>query len=181
MQINEKLDTFIVELSECLIEEGTLAFQAFAAEVSQQISIKNANYLLSRLHNAPQTKNDYGLGLGQWLAICQFSIFELLLNFGQDAIPFLRSYAFGVYDWTQATAIVVLCRMAAKKAINTEIIHEINREMPEMRYETQYYVAQDLSIHLKTNPQLSEIIAILDNEDFLFCWKKFEDKNKSEN
>ncbi len=48
-------------------------------------------------------------GLGQWMSVCQAAIFAMLYSFREAALPFLRQAAFGVYDWTQARAMEVLC------------------------------------------------------------------------
>ena len=57
----------------------------------------------------------------------------------EAALPVLRRVAFGEYDWTQGNAIEVLCRLASESVERDQIIAEVRREIPKMRYEALLY------------------------------------------
>lgn len=74
-------------------------------------------------------------GLGDWMAVCQAAIFEIWFHLGADALKELRSVAFGVYDWTQANATEVLCRLALNGIETEQTAAQIAKALPEWRYE----------------------------------------------
>ena len=84
----------------------------------------------------PGEVKDQFQGLGQWMEVCQTAIFEMLSCFREAALPLLRQVAFGVYDWTQARAIELLCRFALEGIEREQIVRELAQALPQMRYET---------------------------------------------
>ncbi|KAB0548924.1 hypothetical protein F7R01_15980 [Pseudomonas argentinensis] len=94
-------------------------------------------------------------------------IFEILFNMGAKAIPFIREIAWGEYDWTQGNAIELLIRFAANGVQRKEIIAEIKRNYPVIRYEAQLYAIQPLIPKLQGNSSLRAVFdELLDIEDF---------------
>jgi hypothetical protein len=74
-------------------------------------------------------------GLGDWMALCQAAIFEIWYHLGEQALKPLRSVAYGFYDWTQANATEVLCRLALDGLQSDIVAQEIAAELPKWRYE----------------------------------------------
>ena len=101
------------------------------------------------------------MGLTAWLSFWQFAIFAIIFHFREDALPMLREVAFGEYDWTQANAIEILCRLAAEGIDRDRILADLKREIPEMRDTALLYVARPLLEQAKSNPALAAIIAEL--------------------
>jgi hypothetical protein len=81
-------------------------------------------------------------------------------------IGFLKKVAFGKYDWTQATALEVICRMYIDGKVTDEIIEEINKELPAMRYETHLYFASALLLRSEKDPKYNQLIDQFQNEEF---------------
>lgn len=69
------------------------------------------------------------------MSVCQAAIFEIWFHLGQDALKDLRSVAFGFYDWTQANATEVLCRLALNGVETEQTAAQIAKALPEWRYE----------------------------------------------
>lgn len=90
-------------------------------------------------HSPPDNLADQFPGLGDWIAARQFAIFEMFYYLREAALPVLRRVAFGEYDWTQGNAIEVLCRLASESVERDQIIAEVCREIPKMRYEALLY------------------------------------------
>lgn len=90
-------------------------------------------------HSPPDNLADQFPGLGDWIAARQFAIFEMFYYLREAALPVLRRVAFGEYDWTQGNAIEVLCRLASESVERDQIIAEVRREIPKMRYEALLY------------------------------------------
>ena len=114
--------------------------------------------LLHSEHRPPDELADQFSGLGQWIAARQFAIFEMYYHFGEAALPVLRKVAFGEYDWTQGNAIEILCRLAAKGIDREEIIADIRRAFPKLRYEAQLYAVGPLLEQAEVNPTLAMVL-----------------------
>jgi len=106
-------------------------------------------------------------GLGGWLSACQFSIFELIYNFGESALPMVREIAWGEYDWTQGNAIELLIRFAAKGIKREEIISEIKKNFPNIRHEARLYAIQPFLPKFKKDPEIKKVFKeLMQVEDF---------------
>jgi hypothetical protein len=126
-----------LDLKDYLIEvakefENEEQFKLAAKNVALKLEFERAIKLIKYFHDNPSEPeslkyktNKYGL-LGVWMNICQNSIFEILYNYKEKAIPTLYSIGFGEYDWTQYKAIDVLCRFA-NEGIKTALLHESPR------------------------------------------------------
>ena len=75
----------------------------------------------------------------------QHAIFEILYHFREASLPVLRKIAFGPYDWTQANAVDVLCRLAAEGIETETIANEIIKDIPNWRYEAILYTINSLA------------------------------------
>lgn len=114
-------------------------------------------------------------GLGQWMAACQFAVFEVLYNMGSRSLPLLRRTAFGEYDWTQGNAIEVLCRLAAEGVQTDQILAEIEQHAPSIRDEALYYAAGPLKLAAAQNPSLQSIVPrLLRISEFQYAWDSVE-------
>ncbi|KAB7767411.1 hypothetical protein [Xanthomonas maliensis] len=115
-------------------------------------------------------------GLGQWMAACQFAVFEVLYNMGPKSLPLLRRTAFGEYDWTQGNAIEVLCRLAADGVESDQILAEIEEHATSMRDEALYYAAGPLKQAATQNSSLQAILPrLLKISAFRFAWDSVSD------
>jgi hypothetical protein len=161
------IDNIISTLAKTLLTNSDL-FEELAKENAKRLNLNDLSYLSNSLHNPPFNPeidpND--LQLGQWLTLCQYSIFELYYNLGLDAVDLLRDFAFGKYDWTQATALEVLCRLSIDGKISDTIIDEIDRRLDKMRYETHLYFARSLLIRAKRDKRFEIIIQQLKHSEF---------------
>lgn len=109
--------------------------------------------------------------LGQWMAACQFAVFEVLYNIGPPSLPLLRRTAFGEYDWTQGNAIEVLCRLAADGVQPDQILAEIEQHAPSIRDEALYYAAGPLKLAAAQNPSLQALVPrLLQISEFKNAW-----------
>lgn len=147
-------------------------FRAAAAEAAANLDPTTIEPLSKRFHAPPDAPHGFGpeeLGLGGWLSYWQFAIFEIYYNFGADAIPALRPIAYGEYDWTQGNAIEILCRLAADGVQTREIVDELKREFPNLRYEAQLYAVRPLLAQAENNPGLAKVI------DELSALEEFQD------
>jgi hypothetical protein len=163
----KQIDNVISRLGILLIQQPEL-FEKEAQLASLQISQADLNFIQSKFHNPPaeplEIKKEY-LGLGEWIATCQYAGFELIYNVEPVPIQFLKELAFGEYDWTQATAIEVLCRLYIDRRVPVSIIAEINQQLSEMRYETHLYLAQALIARRSKNIEFDKIFReIIDNK-----------------
>ena len=137
------------------------AFRAAAAEVAANLDTSVIESLSRRFHSPPDAPDGFGpdqVGLGGWLSYWQFAIFEIYYNFGADAVPVLRPIAYGEYDWTQGNALEILCRLAADGVQTRDIVDELKREFPNLRYEAQLYAVRPMLAQADENPQLAAII-----------------------
>ena len=131
-----------------------------AKEKSAEFTISDLESFKKLFHNPPKESELYNYkkhGLGAWLSTCQFAIFEIYFNLGEEAIPFIREIAWGEYDWTQGNAIELLIRFAASGIQREEILNDIKRNYPDIRYEAQLYAIQPLIPKLGSDPELKAI------------------------
>ena len=176
------LESSVSELA-CHLLEGGLneQFRILAAKKAEGIELSNCQELRSMFHNPPKEAVLYSAekhGLGGWLSACQFSIFELVYNIGENALPFVQEIAWGEYDWTQGNAIELLIRFAAGGILRDYIISEIKENYPNVRYEAQLYAIQPLLPRLATDPELWSVFdELLVIEDFKDCYDELTEDN----
>jgi hypothetical protein len=70
--------------------------------------------------------------------------------------------AFGKYDWTQANAIDVLCRLAADGVSPEQTLTDLKAAMPEMREEALLSAAQALLERAEASHELASIVRQLE-------------------
>lgn len=136
-------------------------FEDVAKIEAASITMQDLPYLQVLLHNSPPLPADIDardLGLGQWLAVCQYAVFELVYHLGADALDYVRSVAFGEYDWPQASALEVLCRLCVDGKIDGDIIREIDTRLCEVRFEACLYFARGLLRRSKTDKRFADIV-----------------------
>lgn len=169
---SDKAETLVFEIAESIFKNNAYIEEAasLAQEKSKEFSVSDLERFRDLFHNPPKESVHYDAhkhGLGGWLSTCQFVIFEILFNMGAKAIPFIREIAWGEYDWTQGNAIELLIRFAANGVQRKEIIAEIKRNYPVIRYEAQLYAIQPLIPKLQGNSSLRAVFdELLDIEDF---------------
>jgi hypothetical protein len=142
-------------------------FRARAKTAAEELGQEYINKLVEYLHNPPEKPKEAAgefNKLGEWLSVCQHSIFEILYNFREAALPLLHRIAFGPYDWTQANAIEILCRLASEGVETEGIAEEICREMPEWRYEAIMYSLPHLAMLAAKSPLLMNSLRCLISE-----------------
>lgn len=163
-----ELGQLISNLGKALLTDEN-SFESIAKQAASNISVDDLPYLRSKLHLPPpvhQDINENELGLGEWLSICQYAIFELVYQLDIRGLGFLKSIAFGEYDWTQATALEVICRLYVDSKAPTDTIEEIDIRLGNMRYETHLYFAQALIRRRERDPAFNNIIKQIRNTDF---------------
>jgi hypothetical protein len=161
------IDQLIATLGETIVTNGE-SFESLAKQHANDISVDDLPYLVSKLHNPPPepaSLDQQQFRLGEWLAICQYAIFELIYQLDIKAIDTLRSIAFGEYDWTQATALEVLCRLYLDGKLPADIISEIDNRLAGMRHETHLYFAQGLAARRKRDQRFNGLIKQIKNVD----------------
>ena len=121
-------------------------------------AIETLSTLFHSEHSPPEQLADRFRGLGAWVAARQFAIFEMFYYFRDAALPVLRRVAFGEYDWIQGNAIEVLCRLASEGVDRDQIIADVRREFPNIRYEAQLYSIGPLLKQAKDNPALAAVL-----------------------
>lgn len=156
---NSKIDTIVSELGFQLLTTNIAEFETSAKAYTGQIGAKDLPYLQTLLHNAPPEKaGTPDTGLGQWMAVCQYVIFEIIYLIPDEKTDFLKSIAFGVYDWTQANALETLCRMKIDGKLSDSIISEIDRNLGKMRYEAHLYFGRALLIRGKRDDRFLTLL-----------------------
>jgi hypothetical protein len=142
------IDRIVSDLATLALETGIdHSFRERARVEAGKLQLSDLPLLKAMFHTLPKESPIFDIdkhGLGGWLSSCQFAIFELIFNMGEETIPFLREIAFGEYDWTQANAMELLCRFAAKGIQREETMTDLNREMPKMRWEALRCLAEPL-------------------------------------
>ncbi len=165
---SNELNAIISRLAEHLLTQGIDdRFRELAREESQQVSVAQLDQFKIMFHDPPPQSDVYDVkqhGLGGWLSACQFAIFELVYNLGEEALPFIREIAWGEYDWTQGNAIELLLRFAAEGIRTEEILAEIKANYPQIRFEAQLYGIQPLLPELEQNAPLKAIFDQLRTE-----------------
>jgi hypothetical protein len=135
-------------------------FRKLAAAEFKVLDLADPSSLAAFLHAdipEPTAYDPRVHGYGGWISACHFATFELIYNFGEEALPLLREVAWGEYDWTQGNAIELLLRLAAAGVETDPIIAEIEREFPRIRFEAQLYAIQPLLSSLEGDPGLQSI------------------------
>ena len=88
----------------------------------------------------PEQREQFRRPLGAWLMAWQYALFEIAYHLGETALPMLRETAFGEYDWTQASATDVLCRLALDGVATQATANEIAYHLRSWRHEQLCYV-----------------------------------------
>lgn len=159
MDIDDQLSSIAV-----LVSDSVEGFQVRAQEVAAGLGPESIPELKKRYHRHPDPPDGFGfeeVGLGGWLSFWQFAIFEVLFNIGEPAIPELRRVAFGEYDWTQANAVEVLCRLAADGIARDQTIADLKQKMPAMRDTALLYIVGPLLKQAEDNQDLAAIVSEL--------------------
>jgi hypothetical protein len=113
-------------------------FEQRIEQVAEQLQPDEIGQLRALFHqslNKPQEAQGKFDGLGEWMQICQQTIFEIFYRRHEVALPIIRQVAFGEYDWTQIWAIETLCRLATDGIERERIVDEIAEALPSLRYE----------------------------------------------
>ncbi|MBO9561672.1 MAG: hypothetical protein J7621_02825 [Niastella sp.] len=145
------------------------SFESMAREYANNLSTDDFSMLQIILHNPPTVHPDIQQdkpGLGGWLAACQYAVFELLYCMDEKALSFLKSTAYGKYDWTQATALEVMCRLYVDGKVSADVITEIDHRLNGMRHETHLYLAQGLLNRKKKDERYHGVITQITSVDF---------------
>jgi hypothetical protein len=99
--LGANLNELISQLGFALLTKND-SFESLAKESAVILTLHDLPRLHNKFHSPPPVHaglNERTLGLSSWLAACQYAIFELIYNMGNKAEDFLRSIAFGEYDW----------------------------------------------------------------------------------
>ena len=83
-----EIDNLIATLGATLMKNGE-SFEELAKQQKGYVSIDDVPYYLSKLHNPPPVHSDIKqeeLGLGTWMAVCQYAIFELIYQLDVQAL-----------------------------------------------------------------------------------------------
>jgi hypothetical protein len=140
------------------------AFTRRAKEVAADCGEKTPLLLVWMFHDPPDAPPGFGpetRGLAGWIVAWQAAIAEVLYHMREVALPALRGVAFGPYDWTQANAVEILCRLAAQGIDRDRTLSDLRREMPRMRPETLDAVADALIPAAAGDARLAEVVASL--------------------
>ena len=120
-------------------EEFTRRAREAAAELGRPLIRKSRVYFWSPPPKPSSLDGKYE-GIGDWMAVCQSAIFEMWFHLGEVALADLHEVAFGRYDWTQASATEVLCRLALDGVDTERTATRIAEALPKWRYEQIIYV-----------------------------------------
>lgn len=155
------LEAFLLQVAQEFEDE--IEFKSAAKRVAYQLEFEKAIELLRYFHDNPPEPESlksktakYGM-FGVWMSICQDSVFEILYNYKEKAIPTLYSIGFGDYDWTQYKAIDILCRFAGEGIQTNEIVKDIGDKINHFRYEAVFPSIESLSL-ISDNPEIPKII-----------------------
>lgn len=158
---NLELEKFLIEVAKEFEDKDK--FKSAAKKVAFELEFEKAKELPRYFHDNPPEPESlksktakYGL-FGVWMNICQDSVFEILYNYKEKAIPTLYSIGFGVYDWTQYKAIDILCRLADEGIQTDEIVKEIGDKINQFRYEAVLPSIKSLS-RISNNPEVPKIV-----------------------
>ena len=132
-------------------------FQERARIAAQELGPECIDFMPGQFHGSatppPELKSEFP-GYGDWMSARQFAIFEILYHFGEASLPLLRQVGFGQYDWTQANAIRILCRLGVNGFQREQISEEVAEAFPTWREETIYNSIHALSHLAKYSPSL---------------------------
>jgi hypothetical protein len=145
-------------------------FKDRARIAAEQLGPQSIRGLPRFFHNPPEEPSDVTgqfPGLGDWMAACQFAIFEILYHFREASLPLLRRVAFGPYDWTQANAIDILCRFGIEGIQRERIAQELAEDFPNWRYEAITYSIESLAKFAAFAPPVMQVL-----EDLIREWGK---------
>jgi hypothetical protein len=151
--------------SVAVLIDDQLAFRAKAKEVAARFGPETIPELRLRFNRSTASPSGFTAqerGLAGWLSYWQFAIFEIVYQYREHALPMLREVAFGEYDWTQANAIELLCRLASEGIDRDRTLADLKREMPGMRDTALLYVAGPLLQQARNNPALAAIVEELE-------------------
>lgn len=144
-----ELESYLIEVAKEFEDQNQ--FKIAAQNIASGLEFERAKKLTAYFHNNPPEPESlksktakYGF-FGVWMGICQDSIFEILYNYKEQAIPTLYHIGFGVYDWTQYKAIDVLCRLANEGIRTNEIIKDIGDNINDFRYEAVFPSVESLA------------------------------------
>src|SRR5687767_11409189 len=116
--------------------EDDVAFTARAREVAEALGPRSIGqskaYLLDPPAKPPELAGRHE-GHGDWMWVCQTAIFEIWFHLRHEAMRHLREVAFGPYDWTQAHATSVLCRLALQGLDARATAELIAESLPDWR------------------------------------------------
>lgn len=164
-RVDANITNSVAELAEHLVVNGLGgSFRELAKHSSENISMDTISQLEALLHSPPaepEAIKEMSLGLGQWMALCQFAIFELIYNMGEQSLPFIRKVAWGEYDWTQGNALELLIRFAASGVQRDLILTEFTQNFPNIREEAQLYAINPLLDDLQTDDKFNNVFAEL--------------------
>lgn len=142
--------------------ENEEVFRSRAREVKEKLPFNKAVNLTDYFHSNPPIPDSlvpklskYGV-LGVWMQVCQKTIFEILYNYKEKAVPTLYKIGFGEYDWTQYEAIDILCRIAQDGILEDEISLRISRNIKDFRWEALIPTLKSLS-KIKPNNVIDNI------------------------
>jgi hypothetical protein len=175
-----ELNKIVRELAEYLLQpEKRDQFKSQAKALAKRVSISQLSDLKALFHTPPKESPLYSYkehGLGGWLSSCQFAIFELIYNLGEESIPLVREIAWGEYDWTQGNAIELLIRFASEGIKTNEIVEEIKENYPKIRIEAQLYAIQPLIPQVKENQNLNNVFEkLMKIPDFRDAYEEITD------
>lgn len=160
--------TIIAKLAAIAVNDQE-AFEASAAEVASHLSVSQLSELYPLLHTPPPVPEGvtFSSALGsEWLAACQYAVFELAYHCYPGTEAFVRETGFGEYDWTQSTALEVLCRWYLDGKLPPSVIEEIDNRLHNMQYETRHYLAQALLHRNKKDPRYTGIVQLIQSMSF---------------
>src|SRR6478609_5529192 len=153
----------VIESVAVLIDDQP-SFRAKAKEVAGRFGPNAIAELRQRFHRPsapPPGFTPQERGLAAWLSSWQFAIFEIIYEYREEALPMLREVAFGKYDWTQANAVELLCRLAAEGMDRERTVSDLKRALPGMRDTALLYIAGPLLQQSEGDPALAAILAEL--------------------
>jgi len=165
---NINIDDLVSSLA-LLLRNDQEAFEKLAQENVKDLKIGDLSYLKNKLHEPPELHEELKnvkMVLGEWLAMCQYAVFELLYNCYEYSLPIIKEIAYGPYNWTQATALEVLCRLNVEGKISDSILDEIKEKLDSMRYETHLYFSRALLLRAEVDKKYDDILRKFDNQSF---------------
>lgn len=165
---HSELDYIISILGKTLIEDEK-SFEGLTKQVSSNLGVDDLTYLRSKFHDPPPEPSNVVEGdplSGIWMAACQYAIFELIYQLDVMAIDLLESIAYGIYDWTQATALEVICRLYVDGKLLESAITKMDEGLGNMRNETHWYLGKALAIRRKKDSRFDDVLIRLKNIDF---------------